>query len=207
MTLAGTVSSFDQSAFIAQLAALLGVSASDITITVSAGSITISISVVARGSPTANIVASLTQPVSALSTALGVTVQTAATPAVSDPVAVYAPSPPPPSPSPPPPSPPPPTPSPPPPSPPLTVPHPSPPPAPPLMMCTNTCSFANNGYCQDGGSGSIGSSCTFSTDCADCGPRAYSPPSPPPAPPPSPPPPSPPPTPVPSPPPAPPPSP
>lgn len=41
-------------------------------------------------------------------------------------------------------------------------------------LCTNsvaTCLFVNDGECDDGGDGSIGSSCTFGTDCADCGPR------------------------------------
>ena len=38
-------------------------------------------------------------------------------------------------------------------------------------ICKNTCKFARNGYCQDGGSGSVGNSCKEGTDCADCGRR------------------------------------
>ena len=77
----------------------------------------------------------------------------------------------------------------------------SPPPAP--KMCENTClnpygddgkQHIGNGLCQDGGVGAIGAQCDSGTDCDDCGPRDYLPPSPPrPSPPPPPPQPSPPP--------------
>ena len=71
------------------------------------------------------------------------------------------------------------------------------------MLCENTCrsrfgndgqQYINNSLCQDGDDGAIGAQCDLGTDCADCGPRNYLPPSPPPPSPlPSPPPPSPPP--------------
>ena len=38
-------------------------------------------------------------------------------------------------------------------------------------QCTNTCSFASDGECDDGGSGSITSLCDLGTDCNDCGAR------------------------------------
>ncbi|KAH9256856.1 hypothetical protein BASA81_004969 [Batrachochytrium salamandrivorans] len=47
-------------------------------------------------------------------------------------------------------------------------------PSPPPFVrsyCDNTCSKANNNKCNDGGSGSVNSACTFGTDCDDCGPR------------------------------------
>eukprot|EP00964_Phaeocystis_antarctica_P020665 scaffold11429_cov41-Phaeocystis_antarctica.AAC.1 len=104
-----------------------------------------------------------------------------------------------------------PPPSPPPPSPSLPPPAPPPsPPSPPPMICENTClnsfgnggqQYINNSHCQDGHAGAEGAQCELGTDCADCGPRDYMPPSPPPPspppslPPPSPPPPPPPPTP------------
>ncbi len=37
--------------------------------------------------------------------------------------------------------------------------------------CDNTCTWANDGTCDDGGSGSSFSVCDLGTDCADCGPR------------------------------------
>ena len=37
--------------------------------------------------------------------------------------------------------------------------------------CTNTCQFANDGDCDDGGPGSDFSVCAYGTDCGDCGPR------------------------------------
>ena len=40
------------------------------------------------------------------------------------------------------------------------------------LTCSNTCPFANNGYCQDGGENSVGSGCDYGTDCADCGSRS-----------------------------------
>ncbi len=41
-------------------------------------------------------------------------------------------------------------------------------------LCSNTCAFANDGDCDDGGPGSDFSLCGFGTDCADCGPRTFS---------------------------------
>ena len=90
------------------------------------------------------------------------------------------PSPPPPSPPAPPPSLPPPPPA---------SPPPSPPPPPPSLplLCSDSCDHAINGYCQDGGPNSVGISCTYGTDCTDCGARDYlPPPAQPPSPPPSP---------------------
>ena len=37
--------------------------------------------------------------------------------------------------------------------------------------CTNTCDWAYDGECDDGGPGSQYSLCTYGTDCADCGTR------------------------------------
>lgn len=37
--------------------------------------------------------------------------------------------------------------------------------------CTNTCEFARDGICDDGGPGSEFSDCTLGTDCDDCGSR------------------------------------
>eukprot|EP00967_Tisochrysis_lutea_P126495 scaffold213983_cov31-Tisochrysis_lutea.AAC.2 len=49
---------------------------------------------------------------------------------------------------------------------------PSPPPPPPVSgICTNTCTFAGDSECDDGGPGSVFSGCSFGTDCQDCGPR------------------------------------
>ncbi len=45
-------------------------------------------------------------------------------------------------------------------------------------LCTNTCRWAADGECDDGGSGSDYSVCEFGTDCADCGPRDPQEPSP-----------------------------
>ena len=38
-------------------------------------------------------------------------------------------------------------------------------------ICTNTCEWANDGDCDDGGPGSDYDLCEYGTDCADCGPR------------------------------------
>jgi|GEM_PF-5269862 hypothetical protein len=38
-------------------------------------------------------------------------------------------------------------------------------------MCSNTCSYANDGECDDGGVGSQYSACSIGTDCNDCGAR------------------------------------
>ena len=37
--------------------------------------------------------------------------------------------------------------------------------------CLNTCYFANDAVCQDGGTGSVSSACGSGTDCDDCGDR------------------------------------
>ena len=48
-------------------------------------------------------------------------------------------------------------------------------------MCDNTCHFASNGQCSDGGPGAEFTACSLGTDCNDCGPRTLSsPPTPPP---------------------------
>ncbi len=38
-----------------------------------------------------------------------------------------------------------------------------------LASCTNTCEFANDGICDDGGPNSFSRSCDLGTDCGDCG--------------------------------------
>ena len=38
-------------------------------------------------------------------------------------------------------------------------------------LCTNTCRFADDNECDDGGPASLYSVCDFGTDCNDCGPR------------------------------------
>ncbi len=38
-----------------------------------------------------------------------------------------------------------------------------------LGSCTNTCEFANDGICDDGGPNSFSRSCNIGTDCGDCG--------------------------------------
>ena len=62
-------------------------------------------------------------------------------------------------------------------------------PPPPPVLCDNTClnsygtggqQFINNRHCQDGHAGADGAQCNLGTDCDDCGPREYLPPSPPP---------------------------
>ena len=40
-------------------------------------------------------------------------------------------------------------------------------------LCLDTCAYANDGVCQDGGPNSADSSCAYGTDCADCGGRPY----------------------------------
>jgi len=54
---------------------------------------------------------------------------------------------------------------------------PAPPPAPGL--CTNTCFYASDGVCDDGGPGSEWTDCAYGIDCVDCGVRAFRPPPPP----------------------------
>jgi subtilisin-like proprotein convertase family protein len=41
----------------------------------------------------------------------------------------------------------------------------------PVELCTNTCGYASDGDCDDGGTGSAYSVCNLGTDCADCGTR------------------------------------
>jgi hypothetical protein len=53
------------------------------------------------------------------------------------------------------------------------------PPPPPPGLCTDTCEYASDGYCDDGGAGSDGAVCPWGSDCADCGPRTGTPPPPP----------------------------
>mmetsp|Transcript_12948 Transcript_12948/g.25042 ORF Transcript_12948/g.25042 Transcript_12948/m.25042 type:complete len:1027 (+) Transcript_12948:330-3410(+) len=79
----------------------------------------------------------------------------------------------------------------------LLLPRPPPPPPAAGGGCSNTCGYAGDGDCDDGGAGSEYSFCTLGSDCTDCGNRGdssvavASPPSPaPPPPPPSPKPPS-----------------
>ena len=52
------------------------------------------------------------------------------------------------------------------------------PPASPGAGCTETCSFASDGGCDDGGPGAEFASCSLGTDCTDCGPRVMPPPRP-----------------------------
>ena len=78
-------------------------------------------------------------------------------------------------------------------------PPPTPPDYPPnsvTFICTETCNYASDGTCDDGGSGNEFASCAICSDCTDCGPRIEQdctyppPPSPAPPLPPSPPPPA-----------------
>jgi hypothetical protein len=43
-----------------------------------------------------------------------------------------------------------------------------------VELCTNTCVWAHDGDCDDGGPGSDFSLCELGTDCGDCGPRRVS---------------------------------
>jgi hypothetical protein len=38
-------------------------------------------------------------------------------------------------------------------------------------MCANTCPYASDGACDDGGPGALSGICAYGTDCEDCGPR------------------------------------
>lgn len=38
-------------------------------------------------------------------------------------------------------------------------------------LCMDSCSYAFDGECDDGGPGSMFAECAYGTDCADCGPR------------------------------------
>ena len=42
---------------------------------------------------------------------------------------------------------------------------------PPPVLCSETCNFASDVDCDDGGPGSDFNACTYGTDCTDCGPR------------------------------------
>ena len=108
-TLAVSVDSFDaaaQQTFKVNLAALLdGISASDIQLTVEAGSLVVAVRILApsaEGADTLGAVTALSsgQPINALSAALGYSIEAVSVPLVV-PVAFPAPSPPPPSPPPP----------------------------------------------------------------------------------------------------------
>eukprot|EP00900_Chrysochromulina_parva_P013120 jgi/Chrpa1/21809/Chrysochromulina_OHIO_Genome00025890-RA len=60
-------------------------------------------------------------------------------------------------------------------------PPPAPPPSPPAKpvapaICMNTCAYAFDSTCSDGGPGSELSYCAYGTDCLDCGPRPVLPP-------------------------------
>jgi hypothetical protein len=59
---------------------------------------------------------------------------------------------------------------------------PPPPEAPPLpITCDDTCRWANDGVCDDGGLNARFAVCPYGSDCADCGQRVgYAPPAPPP---------------------------
>jgi len=54
------------------------------------------------------------------------------------------------------------------------APTPDPDPA-PTPGCSDTCRYAGDGACDDGGPGASFSVCALGTDCADCGPRADDP--------------------------------
>lgn len=45
------------------------------------------------------------------------------------------------------------------------------------MLCDDSCPFASDGTCSDGGEGSTFPTCAFGTDCSDCGTRETPPPS------------------------------
>jgi hypothetical protein len=42
-----------------------------------------------------------------------------------------------------------------------------------LLACYDSCPFALNGVCEDGGFGSQTSACAKGTDCSDCGERSF----------------------------------
>jgi hypothetical protein len=42
---------------------------------------------------------------------------------------------------------------------------------PPPVLCSETCNFASDVDCDDGGPGADFNACTYGTDCTDCGPR------------------------------------
>lgn len=55
-----------------------------------------------------------------------------------------------------------------------------PPPQNGTVLCSDTCPWAHDKSCDDGGPGAGFATCAFGTDCADCGPRRGPPPPPPP---------------------------
>ena len=44
----------------------------------------------------------------------------------------------------------------------------------PIVGCSNTCNYASDGECDDGGPGAQWAFCSLGTDCVDCGPRSSS---------------------------------
>jgi hypothetical protein len=46
---------------------------------------------------------------------------------------------------------------------------------PTVSLCTNTCEFANDGECDDGGPGAEWEECDIGSDCGDCGSRSLAP--------------------------------
>lgn len=42
-------------------------------------------------------------------------------------------------------------------------------------VCNDTCVYASDGLCDDGGPGSVYSVCELGSDCSDCGPRDNAP--------------------------------
>merc|ERR1719149_73114 len=103
----GTVEDFDQAGFQASLGAYLRVSPADISLDVSAASVNVKVTITFADSSAARSVVDtmqgLASNLTALSAAVGVTVEDATGPVLSQ-VVILAPSPPPPSPPPPPPS-------------------------------------------------------------------------------------------------------
>ncbi len=45
----------------------------------------------------------------------------------------------------------------------------------PVTLCGDTCEFAHDGECDDGGPGSDWEECIIGSDCGDCGPRTLTP--------------------------------
>ena len=46
-------------------------------------------------------------------------------------------------------------------------------PADAMNLCENSCATSGDGTCDDGGTGSVSSTCAWGTDCADCGSREH----------------------------------
>ena len=189
LTVQGTVEDFDQARFKSSLGAYLEVSPASISLNLSPASVNVKATIVFTDASAAGSVVDalqgLASNLTAFSAAVGVTVEGATDPAVSQ-VVILAPSLPPashlpPSTSPPPPSPQSPSPAPPPrrrrrawppsPSLPPSLPTSPLPLSPPPMVCMDSCSTAGDEVCQDGGWAAFGSMCEFGTDCSDCGSR------------------------------------